>query len=246
VQVWLPGIGASYTFSDSLTALAGVHKGFTTPGNSPGVDEEEALNYELGFRYNTGKLSTEAILFLSDYENLLGVCTASSGTDCAIGDAFNGDAATVRGLEFLLSTDFSNSADYSLPLMLTYTWIDGEFDTDIADTAFFGDVSAGDPIPYIPENQYRVSMGYENMRWGVNLSANYVDEVCVRASCNTFEQTDESLTLDLSANYQFNSMVNLFGRIENLTEEENILGRHPYGARPNKARTATVGLRMQF
>lgn len=246
VQVWLPGIGASYTFSDSLTALAGVHKGFTSPGNSPDVDEEEALNYELGFRYNTGKLSTEAILFLSDYENLLGVCTASSGTDCVIGDAFNGDAATVKGLEFLLSTDFSNSADYSLPLMLTYTWIDGEFDTAIADTAFFGDVSAGDPIPYIPENQYRVSMGYENMRWGVNLSANYVDEVCVRASCNAFEQTDDSLTLDLSANYQLNSLVNLYGRIENLTEEENILGRHPYGARPNKARTATVGLRMRF
>lgn len=246
VQVWLPGFGASYALNDNLTLLGGVHKGFTSPGNSPGVDEEEALNYELGLRFNNDLFNTEAIWFLSDYENLLGVCTASSGTDCIIGDAFNGDAATVSGLEFLLSTDLSQSSTYSVPLMLTYTWIDGEFDTDIADTAFFGDVSKGDPIPYIPDNQYRVSLGYETMSWGVNLSANYVDEVCVRASCLQTQRTDDSLTLDLSANYQFSDMINFYGRVENLSAEEDILGRHPYGARPNKARTATVGVRVRF
>lgn len=84
------------------------------------------------------------------------------------------------------------------------------------------------------------------MAWGVNLSANYVDEVCVRASCGAFEKTDNTLTLDLSANYQLSEAIKLYGRIENLTDEEDILGRQPYGARPNKARTATVGLRMRF
>ncbi len=246
VQVWLPGMGVSYLLDENWTLLAGVHKGFTAPGVSPGVNEEEAINYEFGFRFNSDKLRAEAIAFLSDYENLLGVCTASSGTGCDIGDAFNGDAATVKGLELLVSTDLAAATSYSVPFMLTYTWIDGEFDTDIADTEFFGDVSKGDPIPYIPEHQYRASIGYETMAWGVNLSANYVDEVCVRAACGAYQQTDDTFTVDLSANYQVNDMLNLYGRVENLTDEADILGRHPYGARPNKARTATVGVRYRF
>jgi Fe(3+) dicitrate transport protein len=246
VQVWLPGLGASYALTENLVVLGGVHKGFTAPTNSPGVAQEEALNYEFGMRFQDERINAEAIWFLSDYENLLGVCTASSGTDCDIGDAFNGDAATVSGLEFLLSTDFSQSGNYSIPFMLTYTWIEGQFDTNIADTAFFGDVSAGDPIPYIPEHQYRVSLGYETLQWGMTMSANFVDEVCVRASCQLTEKTDDTLTLDLSVNYQLSDNINVFGRIENLTDQEDILGRHPYGARPNKARTAAAGLRVRF
>ena len=246
VQVWLPGMGVSYAFDANWTMLGGVHKGFTAPGVSPGVNEEEAVNYEFGVRYGSDTLRMEAIGFLSDYENLLGVCTASSGAGCDIGDAFNGDAATVRGLELLFGADLVDTGAYSVPLMLTYTWIDGEFDTDIADTEFFGDVSVGDPIPYIPENQYRVSVGVETMTWGINLSANYVDEVCVRAACGPFQETDDTLVFDLSANYQVNDMTNLYARVENLTDTADMLGRHPYGARPNKARTATVGVRVRF
>ena len=60
------------------------------------------------------------------------------------------------------------------------------------------------------------------------------------------KQTDNSLILDLSANYQFNDKINFFGRIENLSDSENILARQPYGARPNKDRIATVGTRFMF
>ena len=77
-EVWLPGIGALYAINDTTILIAGVHKGFTAPSNAPGVNEEEAVNYELGLRYTAG-FSAEAIYFMSDYENLLGECTASSG-----------------------------------------------------------------------------------------------------------------------------------------------------------------------
>lgn len=245
-NVALPGLGVIYNVNNSLNLVVGVHKGFTAPSNSPGVREEEAINYEFGFRYGGDRFQTELMGFLSDYDNLLGECTSSSGTDCIIGDAFNGDAATVKGIELSTSANLSNSDNYKLPVSLSYTYIDGEFDTDIADTDFFGDVDAGDPIPYIPENQLQLSIGFEQTSWGVHLNANYVDEVCVRASCDTFERTDDTLTLDLSGNYQLSESVNLFSRIENLTEQEDILGRQPYGARPNKARTASVGARFQF
>ena len=245
-QVFLPGLGILYQVNDSLSLLGGAHKGFTAPSNSPNVDEETAFNYELGFRYQNGSLSTELIGFMSDYDNILGECTSSSGSDCTIGDAFNGDAATVAGLELLVSANLARSSSYRIPVSLSYTLIDGEFDTDIADTDFFGSVSKGDPLPYLPENQFLASVGFEKNNWAAYLSGNYVDEVCVRASCGDFEKTDNTFTVDVSANYQFSSALNFYARVENLTSEEDILGRQPYGARPNKDRTVTAGLRFNF
>jgi len=245
-QVLLPGLGMLYQLTEQLTLVGGVHKGFTAPSNSPGVNEEEAINYELGVRYASNSLSAEAIAFYSDYKNLLGECTASSGTDCDIGDAFNGDAATVRGLEVHLAGSPMLTSSLSIPYSFSYTYIDGEFDTNIADTAFFGDVSAGDPIPYIPEQQLQVSVGLQAERWSAHLNASYVDEVCVRASCGPFEKTDSSTTIDIAGSYQVNASVDLFARLENVLAEENILGRQPYGARPNKDRTASMGVRLAF
>jgi Fe(3+) dicitrate transport protein len=245
-QVWLPGLGVLYSLNDSTTLVAGIHKGFTAPSNSPNVDEEEAINYELGLKFQGKRISSEAIYFLSDYDNLLGECTASSGSDCDIGDAFNGDAATVQGIELLISTDLSRTGSYGIPITFNYTYIDSEFDSDVADTAFFGDVSEGDPIPYIPEHQFNLSVGLLKNKWSSYVNVNFVDAVCTRASCDTFEKTDDSLTIDLSAHYAFSDSIGLYGKIENITGEEDILGRQPYGARPNKDRTATLGVRFNF
>ena len=242
----MPGLGVLYELSDTTTLVAGVHKGFTAPTNAPGVEEEEAINFEFGFRYNTSNLATEAIYFLSDYDNLLGVCTASSGSSCTIGDAFNGDAATVQGVEFMLTTDLALERAYSVPLSFAYTWIDSEFDSDVADTDFFGSVSAGDPIPYIPEHQWNLSLGLVWQKWSSYLNANFVDEVCVLASCGAFEKTDDSLTIDLSTTYALNDAVSLYAKLENVTGEEDIMSRQPYGARPNKDRAAMMGVRVTF
>lgn len=245
-QVVLPGLGALYKIDESFTLVAGAHKGFTAPSNSPGVREEEAINYELGFRFANNILNAEAIYFLSDYDNLLGECTASSGSDCEIGDAFNGDAATVQGIEFVLKTELTEFNGISVPLNITYTFIDSEFDTDIADTAFFGDVSKGDSIPYIPENQGQLSIGLEGNNWSAYINGVYVDQVCVRASCAEFEKTDGSFTVDISGNYQVSNDLKLFARIENLTDEQDIVSRQPYGARPNKTQTFSVGAQYSF
>jgi len=244
-QVWLPGVGASYQLSDSNVIFAGVHKGFTAPTNAPNVKEETAINYELGLRHS-GAFYAEATIFLSDYDNLLGQCTASSGTDCIIGDAFNGEAATVKGLELLVSKDLFSSTTIKFPASLTYTYIDSQFDTDIANTDFFGSVSAGDPIPYIPEHQANLSVGAQWSDWSAYATASYVDAVCVRASCGDFEKTDSSTTIDLAGHYQINETTSVSLKLENATDSEDILGRQPYGARPNKSRTASVGFRINL
>ncbi len=245
-NVWLPGLGALYNLSDSATLVAGVHKGFTAPSNSPGVREEKAINYEMGIRFDNGIASIEVLYFLSDYDNLLGECTASSGSNCTIGDAFNGDAATVQGIEMMTAFTLFDAGYFNVPVHFNYTYIDSEFDSDVADTSFFGDVSKGDPIPYIPENQFTLGVGLEGGRWAAYLSASYVDAVCVRASCGPFEKTDDTLTFDLTGHYEISNAVSLFAKVENLTAEKDLMGRQPYGARPNKSRTASFGIKLHF
>lgn len=245
-DVWIPGVGLLYELTDDLTLVAGVHKGFTAPTNAPGVDEETSINYELGLRYAGTRLNVDAIAFFNDYDNLLGRCTSSSGSSCEAGDAFNGDAVTIPGLELMLTYDFAANTDYALPFSLSYTWMNAEFDTNIADTEFFGDVSAGDPVPYIPEQQFLAQLGFERGRWATYVSANYLDGVCTMGKCGEFERTDSSLTFDLASHVEISDNFELYGMVENLTEENAILGRHPYGARPNKDRSATLGFKFQF
>ena len=245
-RVVLPGLGVSYQMRDGVTLIAGVHKGFSAPSNAPGVDVEEALDYDFGVRLTGARGSLEAIAFLADYKNLVGVCTASSGVDCEVGDAFNGDAATVKGLELVANMDFSAGGRFGVPAELVYTWMDGSFDTDIADTDFFGDVSAGDPIPYLPEHQLAATIGVVGERLRGHLAANFVADTCVRASCGPFEATEETITFDLSARYAMNENTELFARLENLGDARDMVGRHPYGARPNKARSMAVGFELRW
>ena len=245
-RVLIPGMGVHYSLNDELSLYGGAHKGFTAPSNAPGVDEEESVNYELGLRFNGRNVYIDTALFLTDYDNLLGECTSSSGADCEIGDAFNGDAASIAGLEFLVDVDLSPTDAFALPVLFSYTYLDGQFDSDIADTDFFGDVSRGDPLPYIPENQFLLSMGFERNAWSAYLSVNYTDDVCVRASCGTFERTDSSTILDLSAHYRLNDRVNFFGRVDNLTSEQAIVGRQPYGARANRDQTFVAGVNLSL
>ena len=245
-RVWIPGVGALYSFNDRFAVYGGVHKGFSAPSNAPDVDEEESINYEFGVRYSDVSSYADVAVFFTDYDNLLGECTSSSGADCEVGDAFNGDAASVFGIEALFQHDFAAGRDFSIPLTVSYTYLDGSFDSEIADTDFFGDVSKGDPLPYIPENQFLVALGFEMGEFGSHLNVNYVDETCVRASCGDFEDTDSILTVDLAANYQLTEHVNVYGKVDNVTDDESVVARHPYGARPNLGRTASVGVRISL
>ena len=241
-----PGFGLSYRTSDRTLLHFGAHKGFTAPSNAPDVKEESAWIFETGIRYvnESAPLTADIVGFLTDYDNLLGECTASSGTDCEIGRAFNGDAATVAGIEARVTTDLAPQRGFSLPISLNLTMFDGQFDTDVADTDFFGDVKKGDPIPYLPESQLHLIAGFVKLPFEGYLSLTRVGDVCVRSSCGNFEKVDSSITVDMAGNYSLNDSLTFFARVENLLSEDAIASRHPYGARPNKARTVSVGMSL--
>ena len=245
-RVFSPGLGLVYEPNASSALFAGIHKGFTAPTNAPGVKQEEALNYEFGARWESLRLNAEIVFFFSDYDNILGVCTASSGTDCTVGDAFNGDAARVFGAEARVFGDLLSLGAWRFPAELSYTYSRGEFETDIADTDFFGHVSAGDPIPYLPSHLAHAVVGVVREGAELHLSASYAGDACTRASCGPFERIADTLVLDIAGSYALGEGLSLFARLENLTRELEIVGRQPYGARPNKDRTAAIGVRLDF
>lgn len=247
-SIWLPGLGANWAVSPKLTLLGGVHKGFSPPGNSPDTDPEESWNYEAGLRYGNNGLYVESIVFYNDYENILGECTNQSGGSCDIGDQgnkFNGNGATVKGLELLVSTDLSRSDAYSLPVRFTYTYTDAEFASTF-DSEFFGNVSNGDPVPYIPAQLWQASAGFERAAWSLFANLSFVDEMCTQASCGSFEKTDDHLVLDVAGQYRLSNRITTYFGVDNVTEEDDIIARQPYGARPDKARSFKLGLRVDF
>lgn len=245
VSVWLPGLGLLYDIDDAWRLVGGVHKGFSTPGNKPGVDPEESVNYEFGLRYESARWSVDAMGFFNDYDNLVGVCTNASGSDCEPGDSFNGSGVHIPGLELRMASEWMTPGGWGVPVQLTYTWMDATFQSSF-NSDFFGEVSKGDPVPYIPEHQIWASVGLVRDAVSGYLSINYQDSVCTSARCDAYERTQSATLLDLSVHYRFNPRWELYGVVENLADEARIAGREPYGARPNKPRSVNLGVRFDF
>ena len=246
LTVVLPGVGVTYALNPAVNLIFGVHEGFSAPSSNPDTEEEKSTNWEAGLRYAGELGSLELIGFWNDFENLVGVCTLSSGANCEVGEVFRGDAARVRGIEARLETNWSTSSDFALPLQVTWTYSDAEFRSGLADTNFFGSVEKGDPIPYVPDNQVYISQGVTWDRWAAYLSLNHVGAVCAFASCGPFERTDALTTMDASVHFDLTSRVQIYALAQNLNEEDGIAGRQPRGARPNLDRTFIGGLKIRL
>ena len=250
-DVLIPGLGATYDVNDSWQLLAGVYKGFAPTGVG-GASEEEAVNWEAGLRYQNGAFRSELIGFLNDYENLVGVCTASTGGSCAIGDSFDGGEVEVRGIEAVAHYDLATGRNWAvdLPVRLAYTWTDTEFQTSFdSDYGAWGDVQAGDELPNTPEHQLSVSAGVEGERFGVHATANYVAETRAVAGSGTIpanEKVDARTIVDLTADYRLTKHAKLFAEVENLTDETYVAAIRPAGVRVGKPRTVMVGAQFDF
>jgi Fe(3+) dicitrate transport protein len=152
----LLGIGAVYSFDFGLSVLAGVNQGFSPP--TPGqVDAlpERALNTELGFRYGRKNVRFEAIGFWSEYSNVTGECTGSSGcVNDALNRQFNGGAARLLGVEALGSYRTKLGWGVSGAVELSYTFTNAQFLSDFqSDNPSWGNVVAGAELPYIPAHR---------------------------------------------------------------------------------------------
>jgi Fe(3+) dicitrate transport protein len=253
VSVVIPGMGALYRVNDRWRLLAGVHRGYNPPSPGSSADEESSVNVEVGTRYNDDKFSFESIYFVNDYKNLVGTVTASTGGNGQIGDQFDGGEVTVQGLELSAAYRIEGIAAgrLSVPLSLDYTWTtEAEFhNTFESDFEPWGDVAAGDELPYIPEHQLRFAAGLENDRLGLNLAASYVGRMRTVAGQGPFvadRTIDSHVVWDLVGRYRFTEQLGAYFKVDNLFDETYLAARRPAGLRPGLERMAWVGLNYRL
>jgi Fe(3+) dicitrate transport protein len=245
VSVVIPGIGALYRLNSDWRLLAGVHKGFNPPAPGSSAAEETSLNVEAGARYDSGKLSFEAIYFVNDYDNLVGTVTESTGGG-DVGEQFDGGEVVVSGLE--ITSSYKRSLGHiDVPMSLQYTWTtQAEFGSAF-DSNFgpWGDVSVGDELPYIPEHQIRAMAGLATEQWRINIAASYIGKLRATAgqgSLDPAESVDARVVWDLTSAWQFTPKLSAYIKVDNLFDETYVAALRPAGARPGLPRTVYLGL----
>ncbi len=253
---WLYSLSAFYNLSEHAGLFAGVHEGYapTSPAQPTDARPEESVNYELGGRYNNGVTQFESVLFFNDFDNLKESCRASSSDSCLsqglLDTEYNGGEVDVYGLEFNLSSAVALNGQLDLPWSITYTQTESEFKQDL-DSEFdmWGEVEAGDPVPYLPEQQLAVSFGLAASDWQIELLVKYMGEMHEASGEGVTLsglKTDDYTVVDLSASYDFAEYGSIYVKVDNLTDEAAIVSRRPYGARPSKPQQVFVGYKYQF
>ena len=245
---WLPGASFTYDLGDNWQALAGVHKGFSPLGGGAkeNEDPETSTNWEAGMRYR-GSWFVEAIGFYSDFDNKTENC--SNASPCSNGEtsgAFDTGKAEIYGLELQVGTSL-DVGRFVVPLDMMYTYTDATVSEDNPDEGF----ADGDLLAVIPENTFSLRLGLEAVNgWNNYAVVKYTDEMCMNIGCNNggtkYDRSEDLLVVDYISRYAVNEAAVVFLKVENLFDEEAIVSRQPDGARPNKPRTASLGVEWVF
>lgn len=252
-QVLLPGVGLFVELPKDFGVFAGVHQGFSPvpPGQSSPVKPEKSLNYELGARWSPRRFRAEVIGFYNDYRNITNICGFSSG--CIgenIDQQYDGGRARVLGVEAYAESELKVWRDLVIPGRLAYTFTDARFTTDFkSPDPTFGDVKAGDRLPYVPRHQLTASVGAELPRGGVNVGATFVDhmvEVAGSGSAVSGKETDAYFLLDVSIYAKPLKWLTIYASGKNLLNNQYIVARIPQGARPGAPRWMQIGAKAEF
>jgi Fe(3+) dicitrate transport protein len=255
--VALPGLGLGVDVLPWLTALGGVHRGFSpvAPGQTGTVRAEESTNGELGLRVDGGRGSSpsgEVIAFFSHYDNIVGECTFSAGCVDDVGAQQNGGAAAVAGVEL--------AARHTQPLRLlrdddalridaAFTWTQARFLTDFQSShPLMGRVRAGDEMTYVPALQGALSAGARVGAVDAGLSVGLVSAMRdvpgqqPWSEATATQWTDPQAIIDAVTTIDIVAGWRVSLRLDNVLDQRALVSRRPFGARPGKPRSVLVAL----
>lgn len=253
--VVIPGVGAEYHLTDEASVLAGVYRGFVpvAPSASSGVRPESSINYEAGARWRDAWINADVIGFASDYSNLKGACMLAAGcTEQQEGEEFNGGAVLTYGLEAQVGGELpiARKRKLSLPLAVAYTLTRSQFRHSFAsEYAGWGMVMEGDELPYLPHHQLAVTAGLKTPRWELAATTRYQGEardVAGQGPIDPSTHLAPLFTIDLAAHAKLRPWAELYVTCSNLLDEQVIIARRPYGARPNPPRMFAFGYKARF
>lgn len=249
VAALLPALGLTYTISPEITALAGVQRAFSPP--SPGNNqarEEEGWNYEAGIRSHLFGWNSEIIGFYTSLDNLHGNCTNSQGcVDDTNVDQYNAGKVAIKGIEFSFNTQISFKY-FNLPIKFNYTYSNAKFEESFNSSLdFWGEVSAGQKLPYLPENVIRFETGFENEHWKLLGSWTFIDEMRSVSGGELNRNTVPSRSIvDLTASYLLNDRQKLSLTAENLLDNVYIATERHGSIQPGKPLTIQIAYEIEF
>jgi Fe(3+) dicitrate transport protein len=213
---------------------------------------EQSINYEAGTRFVERKTHLELIGFFNDYSNLTDVCTFSSGCLSADLDRqFDAGRANIYGVEVLAGHDLElDSGAVTFPLSAVYTLSFGEFETGfLSADPIYGDVEAGDEVPYLPRHQLSVTVGLSVDWFEAYTVMNYVAATREQAGSEALSEvtsTDPLLTFDGGVSAQVREKIKLYLNGRNLGDYRAIVSHRPFGARPNAPRWIQGGVKVEW
>ncbi len=250
INVFIPGIGANYKFNNNFNLFGGIHQGFSPPGNQPDEKAEKSINYELGTRFTFMGLKGELIGFYNDYSNLLGSDLAATGGSGTL-DQFNAGEVRINGLELLFNYNLlKKSETFNLPIQFGYTYTDTEFQNDFGSSDdLWGEVKAGDELPYISKNQFNIGFSLEHKKFELNLNTRFNGEFRTLAGSGDIpedEKVASNLIIDFQGKYFINQQLSFTTNIINLLDKTYVASRVPAGLRPGHPFGIYVGLNFRF
>jgi Fe(3+) dicitrate transport protein len=245
------GIGAGYEVSETFSLFGGVHQGHALPGAKGGSGHttkgfrkiEESLSFEIGARGTTGQFGYEIAFFNTKFKDMIaGESLAAAQTETAnVGDA------SINGLEVLVATDLGSADTFGIPVSISATFTNSEFDkvdTAGAGTGMFAGAAVGNEFAWIPDTQINARAGLEFDKTSTYLNYHWQDDVWTSAA-NTSKLEGYGV-LDWSGFYNVSEGVTLFAKVTNLLDKEYAHSTLPAGYRPGAPRIASVGFEFDF
>jgi Fe(3+) dicitrate transport protein len=107
----------------------------------------------------------------------------------------------------------------------------------------------GDELPYLPQHQLSLSTSVKHPRWELGATTRYQGEtrdVAGQGRIDDRERLAALFTIDLNAHARVQKWAELYVTCSNLLDEQVIVSRRPYGARPNPPRMFAAGYKARF
>jgi Fe(3+) dicitrate transport protein len=265
LDIFLPGIGMSYALKENTRIFGGVHKGFSPPGmpsfnsNLTQAKTETAINYELGYRYNSKNFKTQVIGFLNNYQNILGSDNVSGG-GAGTGDMFNAGNAKIQGIEWSLEQNLlRTSQKWRMPFSIAYTFTEAKFLETFVNAGGdwgTGTINKGDFIPFITPHLFTASLGLESDKFNATIISRYVANTRIKTgkpeeilpslsnNYNDINTIESYWVFDLSANYRFNTNISAFSTVNNVLNNRYIVANLPQGFRPGMPFSMNLGVKI--
>jgi Fe(3+) dicitrate transport protein len=267
-EEWIPGLGLRFDLTDTMTAYAGVHRGFAPPrvedvisnatGGSLELDSERSTNWELGVRGEVRPgIAVDLAWFRMDFENQIVPASVAGGSGATLTGAgetlHTGVEASVRGS--LRDMGLMDGNDVFFRGALTWVAEASYQGARFSAVPGFGTTSVtGNRLPYSPELLVSAAVGYA---WGevaelqvefVHTGDMYTDDL------NTVAETADGQRGLIEGYTVWNATLNVeppswpvgfFFTVKNLTDELYVADRSR-GKLPGTPRLIQAGISYDF